>query len=311
MKKETSRKLGSIALFISIVVINYCIFSLPLVNGATLILGLIMLYIIVFNYRTGNGVVILLIVCLIFDIWYLASYGFISKSYVEPTGVNYEQMLSENKELENYDLPKKYNTIVYNDNTYYVAPLGYSSLSETLLNAGIPGYVLISTQTLEPIFVRVDGNIVYSSSVFALRNELKRHIWVNNLNSSLEGVYFEIDDEGIPFYIVPLNYSDEIFIVNACNGNIVKYNSILQLPDWCDYRPLNKAEIVACIQEVYTIVEKGTTYFYYVLEGYDELFVANIKCNREQVRIKVGDSVSLVYSKKDGYNKVTTIDKVN
>lgn len=66
-------------------------------------------------------------------------------------------------------------------------------------------------------------------------------------------------------------------------------------------------EIKAKITELYTAVENSTTYFYFKLEGYEQLFVSSILNNRNQVLLKVGDVVTLHADLIDNYYLVSNI----
>ena len=50
-------------------------------------------------------------------------------------------------------------------------------------------------------------------------------------------------------------------------------------------------KITGKITAIYSVAEEGTTYFYYSLEGHDELYVSSILNNRNQVKLKVGDTI--------------------
>lgn len=66
-------------------------------------------------------------------------------------------------------------------------------------------------------------------------------------------------------------------------------------------------EIKAKITELYTAVENSTTYFYFKLEGHEQLFVSSILNNRNQVLLKVGDTVTIYADLIDNYYLVSNI----
>ena len=67
-------------------------------------------------------------------------------------------------------------------------------------------------------------------------------------------------------------------------------------------------EIKGKITELYTAVENSTTYFYFKLEGYEQLFVSSILNNRNQILMKVGDTVTLHADLIDNYYLVSNIN---
>ena len=66
-------------------------------------------------------------------------------------------------------------------------------------------------------------------------------------------------------------------------------------------------EIKAKITELYTAVENSTTYFYFKLEGYEQLFVSSVLNNRNQVLLDVGDTVTIHADLIDNYYLVSNI----
>ena len=66
-------------------------------------------------------------------------------------------------------------------------------------------------------------------------------------------------------------------------------------------------KITGKITAIYSVAEEGTTYFYYSLEGHDELYVSSILNNRNQVKLKVGDTITIDGNMKDSYYLVKSI----
>ena len=66
--------------------------------------------------------------------------------------------------------------------------------------------------------------------------------------------------------------------------------------------------ITAKITAIYTVSEEGTTYYYYTLEGYDKLFISSILNNRNQVKLNVGDSITVTVKPSDEYYTITRIE---
>ncbi len=125
-----------------------------------------------------------------------------------------------------------------------IAPLGYSNLfvSLTRMNKGSIGYIEVNVVTKEAKLVKVDEGIKYMPSG-KFGKDLQRHIRFNNLTELYDEVYFEIDDEGKPFWVIP-TYKKQIgvfsgampsgtIILNPTNGDIQKYD-LGEEPSWVD-----------------------------------------------------------------------------
>lgn len=95
------------------------------------------------------------------------------------------------------------------------------------------------------------------------------------------------------------------------NNNSSVNNIIENKTDTIENNPdsSNIITITSKITNIYSAVENSTTYFYYTLEGYNELFVSSITNNRNQLLFKVNDTINIEAISKDNYYLVKTIDK--
>lgn len=129
-----------------------------------------------------------------------------------------------------------------------VAPINHKTFFSWLSNLeGTPGYITISATNPQDIKLvkEVNGKsakIKYGTSGL-FNQDIIRYIRINGyLTQLLTDPSFEIDDEGIPYWVVTTytnkiswNGSDAtgVIAVNAVNGDIKKYN-IADLPSWID-----------------------------------------------------------------------------
>ena len=146
--------------------------------------------------------------------------------------------------VSQYEVSKTYSTIDYNGRPMKVAPLEYAGFFKYMNNkdAGIPGYVLVDPVKNEAKYVELATPIKYSRSAF-FGKDLNRHIQTSYPTYDFEGYYFELDNEGRPFYICPvLNPNAGLFgakdvkgivICDPCSGDC-EYMDVADVPNWVD-----------------------------------------------------------------------------
>ena len=143
----------------------------------------------------------------------------------------------------------EYSDIIYQGKQYLVAPLEYRGFFKWLNNrdTGTTGYILIDKVTAETKLINLrettgDG-LIYTPSAY-YSQDLIRHAYYNGLNKyRLENQFFEIDEDGNPYYV--LQYSlptifinggakiNKIAVVNAITGDVGVYNPGEE-PDWVE-----------------------------------------------------------------------------
>lgn len=145
--------------------------------------------------------------------------------------------------------PGDYSDIIYQGKQYLVAPLEYRGFFKWSSNndVGTPGYILIDKVTSETTLVNLreatgEGMKYVPSAFFG--QDLQRHAYYNGLNKyRLENIFFEIDDEGNPFYVMQyslptifINGGDKInkiAVVNAITGDVNIYEPT-EVPSWVE-----------------------------------------------------------------------------
>ena len=146
--------------------------------------------------------------------------------------------------ISQYSVNSEYNMILYNNEEYRVTPLEYDNFIKANKSSsyGIPGYILINASNSD-IKLVTKYTINYSpSGVFS--HNLKRYLRSIYPKYIFGKAQFDIDDNGVPYYIVPVltptikafggKVVTSFIVVNATNGEHKEY---LQedLPDWIDH----------------------------------------------------------------------------
>lgn len=144
-----------------------------------------------------------------------------------------------------YEVDNEYDLINYQGEQYRISPLNYGGLFKfnRAKYDGIPGYVLVNTLTQEAKYVQLEKGIKYSPSAY-WAFDLKRHIRGQYLNDMIGESRFEIDEEGIPYWITPVRTATvgmfgctketSFIITNACTGESHKFKPE-ELPEWVDH----------------------------------------------------------------------------
>lgn len=162
-------------------------------------------------------------------------------------------LLKEHVEYTEYfTIDAECNLISYNESHYFVLPLKYVNPFNF---SGIPGYVLINVYTGNAKLVELENPIYYSPNAY-LNQELIRHLRFSYPFEIFGNENFEIDDNGHPYYVVPITkirsvtyggkYIKKILVVDAVTGEIQEY-TLDKIPNWIDNvydieRIMNEAE---------------------------------------------------------------------
>lgn len=146
--------------------------------------------------------------------------------------------------VSQFEVADNYTQINYNGIPVRVTPLRYGSLIKWLTNRskGIPAYIQIDMATQEVQLMKLDQGIKYSESEHFGRN-IYRYIRFNYPTYIFDSINFEIDDNGIPYWICPVkDYTIGLFggqtigravLVNAITGEHLDY-AVQDIPTWVD-----------------------------------------------------------------------------
>lgn len=147
--------------------------------------------------------------------------------------------------VSQFEVADNYTQINFNGKPVRVTPLEYASVIKWFSNhsEGIPAYMLIDMTNQETECVQLEEPIKYSESEFFGRY-IYRHLRFQYPTYIFDDqIFFEVDDEGTPFWICPVvKYNIGLFggktigrvvICNAQTGDCVDY-AVEDVPTWVD-----------------------------------------------------------------------------
>ena len=146
--------------------------------------------------------------------------------------------------VSQFSVSNDYTQINYHGRPVRVTPLNYSGVIKWLNNfrEGLPAYILVDMVTQEAEIVRLDHKMKYSESDKFFRN-IHRHLFVKYPTKMFDEISFEINEEGIPYFVAPVyEYKIGFFggkdivgavLVNAEDGSS-EYYPIEEVPSWLD-----------------------------------------------------------------------------
>ncbi len=146
--------------------------------------------------------------------------------------------------VSQFEVSDLYTQINYNDDIVRVTPLDYYDFIKYFTNRseGIPGYVMVNSVTGESKLVKLNQGMKYSPNALFMEN-IYRKLRFNYPLEVFGDLNFEIDNEGIPYWIMStIKYSgieqredvDGVIILNAITGESKKYE-INNVPTWVDH----------------------------------------------------------------------------
>lgn len=146
--------------------------------------------------------------------------------------------------VSQFEISPLYSQINLNGSPTRVSPLVYADLYKWFINRepGIPAYVKVDMATQDTEIVRLEKPIRYSQSEPFLRN-IDRHVQLSYPFYLFDEKSFEVDDEGIPWWICPVQKRtiglfggttiDRVVLCNASTGECFDYD-IKECPPWVD-----------------------------------------------------------------------------
>lgn len=147
--------------------------------------------------------------------------------------------------VSQFEVSGDYSQINVNNKPVRVTPLVYASPIKWFTNqsSGIPVYIKIDMATQDTECVKLEQGIKYSKSEYFNRN-IYRHLRFHYPTYIFsEQIFFEIDEEGTPFWICPVKKFNvglfggetigRVVICNAVTGECTDYE-IQDVPQWVD-----------------------------------------------------------------------------
>ena len=142
----------------------------------------------------------------------------------------------------------EFSQINYNGEMVRVAPFKYNDWYKTITNMynGVPYYIIVNTEgentNAEARIVRLEQPMKYYPTA-SLHFNLHRHVASRYKLSFVDDYYFEIDDNGHPYWLVQVvenkaflygaRQMKALIIVDAVTGEMNKYD-LDKIPSWVD-----------------------------------------------------------------------------
>ena len=183
--------------------------------------------------------------------------------------------------VSQFEVDDLYSQINYQDRPVRVSPLRYASLIKwfTNLREGIPAYIKIDMATQNTELVKLGEGMKYTTSDHFNRN-IYRHLRFRYPTYIFNELSFEIDDDGVPYWICPVRkYNIGLFggitvgrvvLCNAITGETQDY-AIDEVPEWIDRA--YSADLLVELYDYYGTLKHG--YFNSVLGQKDCLITTN------------------------------------
>ncbi|MBR0385611.1 MAG: MerC domain-containing protein [Erysipelotrichaceae bacterium] len=144
--------------------------------------------------------------------------------------------------VSQFDVSDEYSLINYNGKIVRVTPLEHIDLYKYLGNRnGTAGYVIVDCTTGEAQLIRTDEGLKYLPSSYLFKN-LNRHVHMHYPFAILGETSFEIDENGVPYWIIQtMKYAwvnvrpavSGVITCNAITGELNKY-TVGEVPAWID-----------------------------------------------------------------------------
>ena len=148
--------------------------------------------------------------------------------------------------VSQFEISPLYSQINYQSAPVRVSPLGYADLFKWFTNreGGIPAYALVNMTTQDAEIVKLgDSPIYYSESEPLVRN-IDRHVQLSYPFYMFDQKSFEIDDDGHPWWICPVQTRTiglfggttikRVVMVDATTGETQDL-AIEDVPQWVDH----------------------------------------------------------------------------
>ena len=146
--------------------------------------------------------------------------------------------------VSQYYVSDLYTQINYNNRIVRVTPLEYNGIIKYFTNRkkGVMGYVIVDSVSGESELIKLDKGMRYMPSALFEEN-LYRYVQHKYKTSILDEAYFEIDNDGNPYWIIPtITYSGigirkeitGVIVVDPITGTTEQY-SLSEVPTWVDH----------------------------------------------------------------------------
>lgn len=148
--------------------------------------------------------------------------------------------------VSQFEISPLYSQINYQSAPVRVSPLGYADLFKWFTNreGGIPAYALVNMTTQDAEIVKLGDSPIYYSESEPLARNIDRHVQLSYPFYMFDQKSFEIDDDGHPWWICPVQTRtiglfggttiQRVVMVDATTGETQDL-AIEDVPQWVDH----------------------------------------------------------------------------
>ena len=167
--------------------------------------------------------------------------------------------------VSQFEVDELYSQINYQDRPVRVSPLKYADLIKWFTNRkeGIPAYIKIDMATQNTELVKLKEGMKYTTSDHFNRN-IYRHLRFAYPTYIFNELSFEVDEEGVPYWICPVRkYNiglfggatvERVILCNAITGEMEDYK-IEDVPQWIDRA--YSADLLISLYDYYGTLKHG------------------------------------------------------
>ncbi len=167
--------------------------------------------------------------------------------------------------VSQFEVDEIYSQINYNDNPVRVSPLRYANAIKWFTNFrdGIPAYIRINMATQNTELVKMSQGMKYTNSDHFNRY-IYRHLRFAHPTYIYGELSFEIDEDGVPYYIAPVKKFNiglfggetvgRVVICNAITGECQDY-AVEEVPQWVDR--VYSADLLVSLFDYYGTLKHG------------------------------------------------------
>ena len=183
--------------------------------------------------------------------------------------------------VSQFEVDDIYSQINYQDSPVRVSPLKYANLIKWFTNRsdGIPAYIRIDMASQTTELVKLKEGMKYSTSEHFGRN-IYRHLRFKHPTYIYGELSFEIDDDGVPYWVAPVKKFNIGLFGGETVGRVVLCNAIIgetqdyridEVPEWIDRA--YSADLLVQLYDYYGSLKHG--FFNSVLSQKDCLKTTN------------------------------------
>lgn len=161
---------------------------------------------------------------------------------------------------------KSINLMKVNDELLYVAELGHKDIFKWLKKKEIPGYFTLSATDMQGKVEFVPTAYTYSGNAF-FGKRAERRLFKQTKDEKAASTHFEIDDNGVPYYIQPLQTpvntlsgktATGVATLNLISGKVTTY-PLQKAPSWVE--DAIGSDLAAYVADVRAQYPKGSFNF--------------------------------------------------